>query len=125
MTAGDPRNLPGLPRDTDGPVFAEPWQAQAFAMAVLLHERGLFTWPEWAEALAAEVRADTAAAPDDHGAAYYRSWLAALERLRIAKGLASNDGIARLAAAWQAAAEATPHGRPIVLPAEAQSVAKQ
>lgn len=128
MTLRDPRSLPDLPRDADGPVFAEPWQAQAFAMAVLLHERGIFTWPEWAAALAAELRADAARAPDDHGATYYRSWLAALERLCVAKGIVSNDGIARLATAWRAAAEATPHGRPIVLPAEAaeaQSAAKQ
>ncbi len=123
MTSGI--ELPELPRDADGPVFAEPWQAQAFAMAVLLHERGLFTWPEWAEALAAELAVETEAAPADHGTAYYRSWLTALERLCITRGVATSGGLARLAMAWQAAAEATPHGRPIVLPPEAQSAAKQ
>lgn len=84
--------LPGLPRDAEGPVFAEPWEAQAFAIAVRLHEGGCFTWPEWATALATEI----AAAPDR---AYYRSWLAALERLLAEKGLASPDEIARRAAA--------------------------
>lgn len=44
--------LPRIPRDEDGPVFAEPWQAQAFALAVKLSEDGYFTWKEWAAALA-------------------------------------------------------------------------
>jgi nitrile hydratase accessory protein len=70
--------LPGLPRDADGPVFAEPWEAQAFALAVALNERGLFTWPEWAEALGREIERARAAGDPDTGATYYRNWLAAL-----------------------------------------------
>lgn len=97
-----------LPKDADGPVFAEPWEAQAFAMAVKLNEAGVFQWTEWAEALGAELRAQ----PDRP---YYESWLAALERLVEAKGvLSGQERIARVAA-WDRAAKATPHGKPIVL----------
>jgi len=104
-----------LPRDADGPVFAEPWQAQAFAMAVALHGRGVFTWPEWAAALAAEItRAQTAGDPDD-GSRYYEHWLAALERLVLAKGVADAEALDRRKDAWDRAARATPHGAPILL----------
>lgn len=98
------------------PVFAEPWQAQAFAMAVHLHARGVFTWPEWAGALAQQIAARSAAAAADDGATvYYRHWLAALEQLVQAKGVASRTELRRCAAAWDEAAERTPHGQPIVL----------
>ncbi|KGM34917.1 nitrile hydratase [Inquilinus limosus MP06] len=104
-----------LPRDADGPVFAEPWQAQAFAMAVALHQRGVFTWPEWAAALAAEIcRARADGDPDD-GSRYYEHWLAALERLVLAKGVADADALGRRKDAWDRAARATPHGAPILL----------
>ncbi|MFN4088383.1 MAG: nitrile hydratase accessory protein [Alphaproteobacteria bacterium] len=107
--------LPGLPRDAQGPVFREPWEAQAFAMAVRLHERGLFTWPEWAAALSLEIeRARTAGDPDT-GETYYLHWLATLERLVAAKGVAGPDALARRKAAWARAAARTPHGRPIEL----------
>lgn len=96
----------------DAPVFAEPWQAQAFALAVALHERGLFTWSEWAEALSREVsRPD--AAPD--GSDYYRHWLNALETLIAQKGVAGTELVDGIAASWQRAAHATPHGQPILL----------
>ncbi|MGE0255789.1 MAG: nitrile hydratase accessory protein [Alphaproteobacteria bacterium] len=103
------RALPALPADADGPVFAAPWQAQAFAMAVELHARGRFTWGEWAAALAAEI---AAAGPAD-ATDYWRHWLAALEQLVAGKGLASDAELARRRDAWERAAEATPHGRPI------------
>lgn len=97
-----------LPKDADGPVFAEPWEAQAFAMAVKLNEAGIFTWPEWAEMLGAELKAQ----PDRP---YYESWLAALEGLVEAKGVMSGpERIARVQA-WDRAAKATPHGQPIQL----------
>ncbi|WP_342237543.1 nitrile hydratase accessory protein [Inquilinus sp. OTU3971] len=103
------------PRDADGPVFAEPWQAQAFAMAVALHQRGVFTWPEWAAALAAEIaRAGAAGDPDD-GGRYYEHWLAALERLVQAKGVVDAGALGRRKDAWDRAARATPHGAPILL----------
>lgn len=101
--AGDP---------AEAPVFDAPWQAQAFAMVVALHRQGVFTWAEWASALAA-ARARPDAAPD--GSDYYDDWLAALERLLTAKGIAAHTDIARLTAAWQRAARATPHGQPITL----------
>lgn len=107
--------LPGLPRDEDGPVFEEPWQAQAFAMAVKLHERGVFTWKEWAAALAEEIRAAQAAGDPDTGATYYRHWLAALERLVVAKGIGTSGALEARKGAWDRAARATPHGSPILL----------
>src|SRR3954465_8584436 len=85
--------LPPLPRQKDGPVFAEPWQAQAFALAVKLSEQGHFTWKEWAAALADELKAaDSRGQPDD-GTHYYEHWLAALERLVVSKGLTDRDAM--------------------------------
>ena len=108
--------LPGLPRGDDGsPVFHEPWQAQAFAMAVRLHEAGHFTWTEWAAALADEIRRAQAAGDPDLGDTYYQHWLAALERLVAVKGLVSLDELARRKDEWAEAARTTPHGEPIEL----------
>ena len=90
----------------DEPVFAEPWQASAFAMTVALNERGAFSWTEWAETLGAELKSG-----DD----YYECWLRALEKLLIRKGAASADEISKVAEAWHRAAHATPHGLPILL----------
>ena len=106
---------PGMPRDADGAVFREPWEAQAFAMTLALHERGLFTWVEWAEALAAQIAAAQAAGDPDAGDTYYRHWLAALEGLVARKGASSGDELARYRHAWDHAADRTPHGQPIEL----------
>ncbi len=106
------RGVAPLPRDDSGPVFAAPWQAQAFALAVHLHAQGLFTWPQWAEALAAEIRA---AGGTDDGSRYYEFWVAALERLVAARGAADATALNERAAAWVRAAAATAHGRPIEL----------
>ena len=108
--------LPGIPRDDKGPVFREPWQAQAFAMALALHQRGLFTWGEWAAALGAEIKRAQAAGDPDKGDTYYHHWLATLERLVAEKGLVAADELHRRKAEWDAAARATPHGKPIELP---------
>jgi len=111
--------IPGLPRDDDGsPVFREPWQAQAFAMAVRLHQAGHFTWTEWAAALSDEIRRAHAAGDPDLGDTYYQHWLAALERLVATKGLVTADELARRKDAWAAAARDTPHGEPIELKIE-------
>ncbi len=107
--------VPGIPRDTDGPVFREPWEAQAFALALALHARGLFTWPEWAAALADEIKRAQAAGDPDTGETYYRHWLATLERLIGAKGVATSETLLRYRDAWDHAADRTPHGLPIVL----------
>jgi nitrile hydratase accessory protein len=109
------RTLADLPRDGDGPVFREPWEAQAFAMALSLHERGLFTWTEWAAALAEEIKRAQAGGDPDLGDTYYRHWLAALERLVAAKGVASIQMQRRYRDAWDHAADRTPHGKPIEL----------
>ena len=73
--------VPGVPRDEDGPVFREPWEARAFAMALALHEAGVFTWNEWAETLGAEIKRAQAGGDPDTGETYYQHWLATLERL--------------------------------------------
>jgi nitrile hydratase accessory protein len=107
--------LGDLPRDDDGPVFREPWEAQAFAMALSLHERGLFTWPEWAAALADEIKIAQANGDPDTGTTYYRHWLATLEKMVAVKGVAAHDVQHRYRDAWDHAADRTPHGSPIEL----------
>jgi nitrile hydratase accessory protein len=112
------RAVPTIPRDADGPVFREPWEAQAFAMALALHARGLFTWNEWAEALAHEIRRAQASGDPDSGATYYRHWLATLERLVASKGVTTLETLHRYRDAWDHAADRTPHGSPIELKPE-------
>ena len=112
------RDVPTIPCDAEGPVFREPWEAQAFAMALALHARGLFTWPEWAAALAQEIKRAQAAGDPDTGETYYRHWLNALESIVAAKGAADAQTLARYRHAWARAAERTVHGTPIVLEAE-------
>ena len=110
--------LPDIPRDDEGPVFREPWEAQAFAMALALHERGLFTWTEWAATLAVEIKRAQAAGDPDTGETYYRHWLATLERLIAEKGVTTPDTLHRYRDAWDHAADRTPHGTPIELKAD-------
>ena len=107
--------LPSLPRDDGGPVFAEPWQAQAFALAVRLSAQGHFTWKEWAEALADELKAAANRGEPDDGSHYYHHWLAALERLVTAKRLSDPDTMLARKEAWAEAYRRTPHGKPVEL----------
>ena len=107
--------LPRLPRDEGGPVFAEPWQAQAFALAVKLSEQGHFTWKEWATALADELKAAADRGEPDDGSRYYEHWLAALERLVTAKGLSDRAELLERKDAWADAYRHTPHGKPVAL----------
>ncbi len=109
--------LPPLPRDEEGPVFAEPWQAQAFALAVKLSERGHFTWKEWAAALAAELKAAADRGEPDDGSQYYNHWVTALERLSASKGLTDPASLAERKEAWADAYRHTPHGKPVLLEA--------
>ena len=116
MTTTHPAcDLPGLPQDEAGPVFSAPWQAQAFAMTLALHERGVFTWNEWAQALSQAITRAQAGGDPDLGDTYYRHWLDALETLVQAKGLSSADTLHALEHAWEDAAERTPHGQAIEL----------
>ena len=103
-----------LLRDEGGPVFAEPWQAQAFALAVKLSEQGHFTWKEWAAALADELKSADRGEPDD-GSQYYQHWLAALERLVVTKGLSDPALMRARKEAWADAYRHTPHGKPVEL----------
>ncbi len=108
----------GMPRDEQGPVFGEPWEAQSFAMALALHRAGIFQWTEWAAMLAEEIRRAQAAGDPDTGATYYRHWQATLERMIVAKGLSNSQTIDRYGSAWAHAALRTPHGMPIELAPE-------
>jgi len=110
-------SLPALPRDEGGPVFAEPWQAQAFALAVRLSEQGHFTWKEWAAALADELKAAADRSEPDDGSRYYQHWLAALERLVTEKGLSNPNEMRIRKEAWADAYRHTPHGKPVELSA--------
>src|SRR5258708_25583553 len=110
--------VPGIPSDADGPVFREPWEAQAFAIALALHARGLFSWKEWAVALADEIKRAQANGDPDTGETYYRHWLATLEKLIAAKRVATSQTLDRYRDAWDHAADRTPHGSPIQLRAE-------
>ena len=107
--------LPGQPLADAEPVFREPWEAHAFGLAVSLHRQGLFTWPEWAAALAVQIKRAQRAGDADLGDTYYHHWLAALETLVAAKGASSATELARYRDAWDHAADRTPHGRPIEL----------
>jgi nitrile hydratase accessory protein len=107
--------VPSIPCDAEGPVFREPWEAQAFAMALALHERGIFSWNEWADTLSSEIKRAQAAGDPDTGETYYRHWLAALERLIAAKGVTTSENLHRYRDAWDHAADRTPHGAPIEL----------
>ena len=114
----NPQNLsalPGFPHADQAPVFAEPWQAQAFAMVLTLHQRGVFTWPEWAQALATRIAAAQASGDADLGDTYYEHWLAALESIVAIKGAATTEELLRTQRAWDHAADRTPHGQAISL----------
>jgi nitrile hydratase accessory protein len=107
--------LPNLPVDSNGPVFAEPWQAQAFSLAVELSARGHFTWKEWTTALGDEIKAAAARGERDEGSHYYEYWLAALERLVTARGLTEPTALLERKEAWAEAYRRTPHGAPVEL----------
>ena len=116
MTAEDPLGLPGLPRDAEGPVFRAPWEAQAFGMTLTLFDGGCFSWKEWTQTLGAEIAMARERGDADDGNRYYEYWLAALEKLAIAKGLTTRGEMLARKDEWDRAARATPHGKPIVLP---------
>ena len=125
MTTPHPAcDLPGLPQGDAGPVFSAPWQAQAFAMTLALHERGLFSWSEWAQALSQAITRAQASGDPDLGDTYYRHWLDALETLLQTKGLASAATLHALEHAWEDAAERTPHGHTIELLPQERALAR-
>jgi nitrile hydratase accessory protein len=109
--------LPALPRDQEGPVFNEPWEAQAFALVVRLSEAGCFTWSEWAAILSQEIKAAQARGDPDLGQTYYQHWLNALEYIGVEKGLVGREDMRRRIEAWRRAYRQTPHGQPVGLSA--------
>ena len=124
MSASEARaalnQIASIPRDVDGPVFPTPWAARAFALAVALNERGLFTWSEWSETLGPKVAIGTARRESDPEA-YWEAWLAALEDILGRKSVADRGDLLELKDAWRRAAEATPHGQPIELSSARQA----
>ena len=122
MTSIDPaaarsatQAVPSIPCDAEGPVFREPWEAQAFALTLSLYDRGLFKWPEWAAILGDEIKKAQAAGDPDTGETYYRHWLAALERIVAEKGVTDAATLRTYFDAWDHAADRTPHGKAIEL----------
>ena len=109
------QSVASIPRNAEGPAFREPWEAQAFALAVSLHERGAFTWTEWATTLGEEIKKAQVAGDPDTGETYYHHWLNTLERIVAAKGLTDAQQLARTRDAWEHACERTSHGTPIEL----------
>lgn len=110
--------VPGIPRDAEGPVFRAPWEANAFAIAVVLYQKGLFSWPEWSAMLGEEIKKAQAAGDPDTGETYYLHWLATLERMAAEKGAASAETLTVHFQAWERAMRRTPHGKPIELRTE-------
>ena len=111
MSAFDPLALPGLPRDKQGPIFAEPWQAQAFALAVRLNAEDAFSWTDWAAALSREL----ARHPGDDGSGSFLHWVSALETLATERGLVTVADLVSRKDAWAEAYRHTPHGKPVEL----------
>jgi nitrile hydratase accessory protein len=110
--------VPTIPCDTQGPVFREPWEAYAFALALALHDKGLFAWTEWAALLGEEIKKAQAAGDPDTGATYYRHWMATLERMVAEKNVTTAETLTQYCQAWDRAAHRTPHGAPIELISE-------
>jgi nitrile hydratase accessory protein len=128
MTAGELPAEPAPPIpgcDATGPVFGEPWEAQAFALVVALHARGLFSWSEWAQHLSQAIARAQSRGDPDLGASYYRHWLDALETLVAERGLAPPLALGALRQAWRSAAEITAHGQPVVLPAGLRALGRR
>ena len=111
-------SVPGIPRDQTGPVFRAPWEAHAFAMALALHEKGLFAWSEWSAMLGEEIKKAQSDGDSDTGETYYRHWLATLERMVGEKGAATAQALRQHYQAWEHAMHRTPHGKPIELRTE-------
>ncbi len=107
--------VPSIPRDRDGPLFREPWEAQSFAITLGLYDQGLFSWKEWTAALVVEIKRAQEAGDPDTGETYYLHWLAALEWIVREKGVADDATLGRYRDAWRRAADRTPHGQPILL----------
>ena len=111
----DDPSLKPIPRDPDGPLFNEPWEAQALAIAYRLIEEGRITREDWANALGAAIKAAQAEGDPDEGGTYYHHVLAAIESLTVEKGLTDSSELADRKQAWTEAYLSTPHGQPVEL----------
>jgi nitrile hydratase accessory protein len=116
------RSVDALPLDDSSPdaravAFAQPWQARAFAIAVLASRQGCFTWSEWTHALSRELRSVADANPQGAAERYFDCWLSALQSLLIGKGALGQAELHERKHAWEDAYRRTPHGMPVNLPA--------
>ena len=111
------QKFPHQPQDDQGPVFNEPWEAQAFALVLALHEKGLFSWQEWAAVLSEQIALAQAGGDPDRGNTYYQHWLVALEKISQQKNLSNEEELLRRKLQWTAAYLNTPHGKPVELSA--------
>lgn len=108
--------MPGRPlKDLDGPIFDKPWQAQAFSLIVNLNKARLFEWKDWVEAFSTEIKADPALSDESVNDAYYRQWVAAMEKMVASLGLVADGDISLRAQEWHKAYLNTPHGQPVSL----------
>ena len=102
-------------KDEQQPVFAEPWEAHAFAIAVKLSERGLFKWSEWTNTLAKEIKEAKEQGNPDFGNTYYKFWLSALETILLEKNILKKSDLKSIMEQWRRAYKSTPHGIPVKL----------
>ena len=109
------QNFPSQPQDDNGPIFNEPWEAQAFALVLALHKAGKFSWSEWANYLSEEIKLAQQTGDLDLGDTYYQHWLRALEKITVTKALTTSKDIMRKTEQWRLAYSTTPHGHPVDL----------
>ena len=117
MNTSVPTGPKDLSDSDQAPVFAEPWEAQAFALVLRLSEQGLFQWSEWSAALATEIRHARDTGDQDLGDTYYHYWLVALEKLLLEKSVLDSETVESRVEEWRRAYLHTPHGQPIELSA--------
>ena len=103
--------MPVLEKNHEGPVFKEPWQAQAFAMAVTLSEAGLFSWQEWSSELSVSIQSRQKNGDTDDGETYYLHWLETLEKMLSRKNLIEQADLLQHITEWKEAYLKTPHGQ--------------
>ena len=102
-------------KDEQQPVFAEPWEAHVFAIAVKLSEKGLLKWSEWSDALAEEIKEAEEQGNPDFGNTYYKFWLSALETILLEKNILKKSDLKSMMEQWRRAYLSTPHGNPVKL----------
>jgi nitrile hydratase accessory protein len=104
-----------LKRRDGEPAFAEPWHAQALAMADLLVKSGQISAARWTDTLGSEIKASEKSGAADEPETYFRAVLSALERLLASDGRITRSELEAREHAWEHAYLSTPHGQPVKL----------